>query len=83
MKYILLLIALLVLWFSAGSIFSCPTCIGRLDRKAPPFFTKEYEEQYFARVEQAANQEQECADDDDECANNNTAAFNRLLKEEA
>jgi hypothetical protein len=39
---------------------ACPTCIGRLDKNTPPFFSAEYDEQY-----QSFAQGQETAEDID------------------
>lgn len=41
MSYLLFLLLISVQTFNA-----CPTCIGRIEKNAPPFFSAEYDEHY-------------------------------------
>lgn len=44
MKSIPYLCSYLLLIFTIIKIDACPTCIGKIDKNMPPFFTQEYDE---------------------------------------
>ena len=56
----LVILILFCATFMSPLLQACPTCIGRLDKNTPPFFSAEYDEHY-----QSFAQGQEAAEDSD------------------
>lgn len=53
-------ICLLIAIVISSSLGGCPTCIGRLEKNSPPFFSEEFEK--FYRHEEKAAQELSAAE---------------------